>query len=88
MEDRLDFLNRSFHEQRGLLPQETFEGLPAGTVPSITVPRNRYEEKEGSSLLLAHAANLHTAMFHPNLINSVVHAVTSRTTVRLVSVHQ
>ena len=32
MEDRIDFLNRSFHEQRGLLPQETFEGLPAGSL--------------------------------------------------------
>lgn len=88
MEDRLDLINRSFHEQRGLLPQETFEGLPAGTVPSITVPRNRYEEKEGSSLLLAHAANLHTAIFHPKLINSVVHAVTSRTTVQTLCLHQ
>ena len=55
MEERLDIVNRSFHEARGLLPSEVFEGLPAGIVPSITVVRARYEEKEGSPLLLAHA---------------------------------
>lgn len=81
MEDRIDYLNRSFHEQRGLLPQETFEGLPSGIIPSITVSRTRYQEKSGSSLLLAHAANLHTAMNHPSLIKAVDHTVTTRTSV-------
>lgn len=85
MEDRIDYLNRSFHDQRGLLPQETFEGLPAGTVPSITVVRNRYQEKEGASLLLAHAANLHTAMHHPSLVKSADHTITTRTAVNCVS---
>ena len=67
MEERLDIVNRSFHEARGLLPSEVFEGLPAGFVPSITVVRARYEEKEGSPLLLAHAANLYTALNNPSL---------------------
>ena len=58
MEDRIDLANKSFHEARGLLPQETFEGLPAGIVPSVTVVRSRFQE---------HAANLHTAMHHPAL---------------------
>ena len=66
MEDRIDLANRSFHE-RGLLPQETFEGLPAGIVPSVTVFRNRYQNRPGAPLLMEHAANLHTAMHHPGL---------------------
>lgn len=87
MEDHIDYLNRSFHEQRGLLPQETFEGLPTGIVPSITVSRNRYQPKNGSSLLLAHAANLHTAMNHPSLIKSVDHTITTRTAVCVLGVY-
>ena len=83
MEDRIDVLNRSFHEQRGLLPQETFEGLPAGIVPTITVPRDHYQIKQGASLLYAHAANLHTAMNHPSLIKQNDHVIPTRTSVSL-----
>ena len=67
MEDRIDLANKSFHEARGLLPQETFEGLPAGIVPSVTVVRSRFQERPGAALLNEHAANLHTAMHHPAL---------------------
>ena len=71
MEGRLDYANRSFHNARGLLPSEVFEGLPAGIVPSVTVPRGRFEEAEGAPLLQAHAANLYTAMNNPTLSGSV-----------------
>ena len=59
MEGRLDYVNRSFHDARGLLPSEVFEGLPTGIVPSITVPRGRFEEKEGSPLLQARGEPVH-----------------------------
>ena len=74
MEGRLDYVNRSVHDARGLLPSEVFEGLPTGIVPSITVPRGRFEEKEGSPLLQAHAANLYTAMNNPGLSGGYVGA--------------
>ena len=48
MEGRLDYVNRSFHDARGLLPSEVFEGLPTGIVPSITVPRGRGDEQPGT----------------------------------------
>lgn len=87
MEDRIDFLNRSFHEQRGLLPQETFEGLPAGIVPSISVSRDYYKPKEGASLLFAHAANLHIALHHPTLVKPCDHVIITRTPVSLFIIH-
>ena len=67
MDDRLDFANQTFLETRGLTSQEIFEGLPEGTVPSVTVQRGRYQDIAGTPLLIGHAANLHTAMHHPSL---------------------
>ena len=67
MDDRLDLANQTFLEAHGLTAKETFEGLPEGTVPSITVKRSRYQDVPGTPMLIGHAANLHTAMHHPLL---------------------
>lgn len=67
MDDRLDLANQTFLESHGLTSKETFEGLPEGTVPSITVKRSRYQDIPGTPMLIGHAANLHTAMHHPLL---------------------
>ena len=67
MDDRLDLANQTFLESHGLTAKETFEGLPEGTVPSITVTRSRYQDVPGTPMLIGHAANLHTAIHHPLL---------------------
>ena len=66
MEDRIDIVNQSFHKPDGLQPNEIVEGLPVGIIPSITVARDRYVVPMGSSYLVEHAANLHTALHLPN----------------------